>query len=128
MEYCATRLDKAEILAEGKYKGYNYYILSLGTHPTAYVEIMDQDDKFYKMHYNDANEEINVHGGLTFSDHFLKGIVYNTWILGWDYAHAGDMFGAPGLTGVAGDKEWTTQEILTDVKDVIDQIILVNIG
>ena len=28
---------KRELLGKGKYLGYNYYILNLGTHPTAYI-------------------------------------------------------------------------------------------
>ena len=37
MEYQKER--KEEILCEGMYKNFQFYILNLGTHPTAYVEI-----------------------------------------------------------------------------------------
>ena len=37
MVYSSKR--KRELLDSGEYLGYNYYILNLGTHPTAYVEI-----------------------------------------------------------------------------------------
>ena len=37
MEYGKER--RTELLCKGKYKNYNYYVLNLGTHPTAYIEI-----------------------------------------------------------------------------------------
>lgn len=36
MVYGAT--PKCEVLHHGEYKGYKFYIINLGTHPTAYVE------------------------------------------------------------------------------------------
>ena len=37
MKYGKER--RTELLCKDKYKNYNYYVLNLGTHPTAYIEI-----------------------------------------------------------------------------------------
>ena len=39
--------QRCELLASGICFGYKYYVLNLGTHPTAYVEI-PKDNKNYK--------------------------------------------------------------------------------
>lgn len=63
MEYSSER--KREILFEGKYRDYQFYILNLGTHPTAYVEI-PKENKLYEKDYDEI--DIDVHGGLTYSE------------------------------------------------------------
>ncbi len=81
------------LLYTSKYKNYNYYILSLGTHPTAYIEIKN-NSKFFKKEYEQIN--LNVHGGLTYSNNYLylnENTKINGWFIGWDYAHAFDYYG-----------------------------------
>ena len=122
MEYQENR--KIEILFTGEYMGYRFYILNLGTHPTAYIEIPEGHDLFGK-HYDDIN--IDVHGGLTYAEDHLRGVKENSWFIGWDYAHAGDYGGydvkwiGTKLYGEE-DKKWTTEEIFDDVVNVIEQI------
>ncbi len=124
---------KREILAEGKYKNYQFYVMNLGTHPTAYVEI-PQSSKLFKKDYDDIYDfvDINVHGGLTYSDDNLsisETKIVSGWFIGWDYAHYGDFYGydlhpkniSLGLT--VGGKKWSTEEILEDVMNCIEQII-----
>lgn len=56
----------------------------------------------FEQHYDKGN--IDVHGGLTYSDHCVGKICHvveegeddNVWWLGFDCSHAGDL--APGLT------------------------------
>lgn len=48
-----------EILHEGTYKGYQFYIISYGVHPCAYIEI-PSDSKLYGKHYFDI--DIDVYG------------------------------------------------------------------
>lgn len=111
-----------ELLANAKYKNYNFYIYNLGNHPTAYVEI-PKESKLYKKEHNDIN--IDVHGGLTYSDDCLDGH-YNSWFIGWDYAHFDDYTTSSEMFLVEWDsigKKWTTREILEEVFNVIDQII-----
>lgn len=121
MEYSSER--KREILFEGKYRDYQFYILNLGTHPTAYVEI-PKENKLYEKDYDEI--DIVVHGGLTYSEDYLTGIKKNSWFIGWDYAHFGDYIYYQVKLPVdfsMYDKKWTTEEIFEEVKDVINQII-----
>lgn len=43
MIYSATRIDQPEMLADGEYKGFHFYVLNLGTHPCAYVDVTDTE-------------------------------------------------------------------------------------
>lgn len=127
MIYQADR--KLELLHFDKYKGYNYYILNLGTHPTAYVEI-PEGHILHGMSYNEIYEEgydIDVHGGLTYSNSYLMGIETVNWFIGWDYAHAGDYIGFYrdyfNSQLLEPEKKWTTEEIIKECEYAIDQII-----
>lgn len=118
-----------EVLFQGTYYGYQFYIMNLGTHPTAYVEIPITNKLFGKT-YNEIYEmgvDIDVHGGLTYSRNHLFGGEMNKWFIGWDYAHAGDYSGYikkyPELSMLSiYDKKWTTEEIFDDVVNAIQQI------
>ena len=121
MEYQKDR--KVELLCEDKYKGYNYYILNLGTHPTAYVEI-PKNNKLYGKEYEDIN--IMVHGGFTYSRNELMGIQSENWFIGWDYAHGGDFLGYDILFNFgykSNNKKWTTKEMIEECQNVINQIV-----
>ena len=120
---------KREVLFQKNYKGYNYYILNLGTHPTAYVEI-PKESKYYNVEYN--NIDVYVHGGLTYSDNFLD--ISETerlegWFIGWDYSHYNDYSGIYETLDEWNEwfearyfKKWTTEEIIRDCISVIDQL------
>ena len=137
MEYTNIRKDK-EVLCDGKYKNYHFEIISYGTHPCAYVRIDDSNNRYFGMDYDEITD-IHCHGGLTFSE--PHGENKETWLIGWDYAHAGDYVGyQPSLSSNFIDsmiyddwgndygKKYTVKEILEDVYDVIDQIIYNNAG
>lgn len=120
---------KVELLCKREYKDYNYYILNLGTHPTAYIEI-PKENKLYGKGYNeiyDMGYDIDVHGGLTYSDNELMGVKSESWFIGWDYAHAGDYMGFYKKMDLRleylRDKKWTTEEIIKECEHAIDQII-----
>lgn len=70
--------------------------------------------------------DIDVNGGLTYSDNELMGIKSENWFIGWDYAHCGDYYGyeetMPESIRTYG-KKWTTEEIIEECKNAIDQII-----
>lgn len=126
MEYGKER--RIELLCKDKYKNYNYYVLNLGTYPTAYIEI-PKENKLYRKSYDEIYEigcDIDVHGGLTYSDNELMGVKSENWFIGWDYAHAGDYCGyeetMPESIRTYG-KKWTTEEIIEECKNAIDQII-----
>jgi len=124
---------KRELLYKNTYKDFNYYIMSMGTHPTAYIEI-PKNNKFYKMDYNKIYDicDVDVHGGLTYSNSYLRDIKDNSWFIGWDYAHAGDYmgyykdfskYGISTINSLQDEKKWTTEEIIEDCKRGIDSII-----
>ena len=121
---------KMELLHKGEYKGYNFYILNLGTHPTAYIEI-PKEHKLYGKDYNEIYEmgyDIDVHGGLTYSDDELMCVKSENWFIGWDYAHCDDYAGyyeedfLRHLSEMRKLKKWTTEEIIEECKSAINQI------
>ena len=117
MVYCDRK--KPEILDSGEYKGHKYVILSLGSHPTAYVE-----NKIGVADYWDnILDDIEVHGGFTYcgNAYWDKNGIDKTDYLGWDYAHLGDLC-YNSLFSENG-KKWTSEEIFSEVKNVIEQLI-----
>lgn len=119
MRYASSRLACPKVLAEGLYKGLQYCITTIGTHPCAYVGI-PKGHALYGKHYDKSvlnHISALAHGGLTYSERSipLKGL----WNLGWDYAHYGDY--RPGIS--EDGRKWTTEEILENVHEVIDLII-----
>lgn len=118
-----------ELLEKGKELGFTYYIINLGTHPTAYIEI-PKGHKLYNKDCKDIYKEvdIDVHGGLTYSRNYLwigKNQKIEGWFIGWDYAHYGDYLGCeerfPKELRTCG-KKWTTEEILEEVKEACKKI------
>lgn len=115
---------KVELLYNNVYKNFHYYILNLGTHPTAYIEIPKKHSLFRK-NYLDI-EDIDVHGGLTYSSSKLyiakNCILENSWFIGWDYAHFDDYCGFLPFNNYDFKKKWITEEIIKECKNVIEQI------
>lgn len=105
------RRTAREILHSGKIKGYQFYIVSYGTHPCAYVKAevpRYQEDK------------IECNGGITYSGNAFKEFDVKGKYIGWDYAHCWDF---AGYDPKMGGKIHTTEEIMEDVKKVISQLI-----
>ena len=130
MVYTADRLEKPIILDKGNIDGFSYLILNFGTHPTAYVSIPIRHP-FYKKDCDDI--DIDCHGGLTFSKDCLEiDLNKKVWWIGWDYAHTGDYLGflevmpSASLIKSVCDKKWATEEILSEVKNVIEQLKAAN--
>ena len=120
---------KIEVLDTGFCFGLLYYILSLGTHPVAYIKI-PKEHKLYEKDYDEIYKDINieVHGGLTYSANHLwisEKQKIDGWFIGWDYAHYGDYAGYEEMMPVelrTGGKKWTTQEIQEEVRKACYQI------
>ena len=124
--------EYGKLIASGYYNGLNYYVKNIaGMHPTAYIEI-PQGHRAYNMDFYECIENyvsLNVHWGVTFQEGYLKTVDDNGdrdhKFIGWDYGHAGDFAGY-----YIGDKwmedlnykKWTTEEIIAECKDAIDQI------
>ena len=122
-----------EVLVDDAYKGYRYVIVSYGQYPCAYVVL----EKWHPCYEKQCDYSyINCHGGLTYSEYGLRApkkhgkaqkvISNNFWVIGWDYDHLGDFNGRLCEYGKTfayiHGKKWTTQEILEEVKDVIEQL------
>ena len=130
--YFEVELDKtlirypSKILDSGQCFGFNYYIISFGSHPCSYVEIPN-NHKLYNKKYMDIEDEIEVHGGLTYSCNKLYGVDDTgiKWFIGWDYAHAFDyqLIGRRDgkLIELEGHR-WTLEELRQDVFDVCKQL------
>lgn len=116
-----------EVLYQDNYEGYNYFVISYGTHPCAYVEL-PKDHPAYGLTYSEIEEKyiINVHGGLTYSSSSLL-LRDNTWIIGWDYAHCDDYSIFSEYCSFLHDlKKWTTEEIIEECKSVIKQLCFIS--
>ena len=117
------QMHEAEVLESNTYNGFNYTVVSYGTHPCCYVEI-PQTHPLFKKHYDyDCCQKIDCHGGVTFTDFkdFGDG---EKWYIGWDYAHCNDYAGYYQAIGHTGGylKKWTTEEMIQECKNVIDQL------
>ena len=123
MIYQQTRLKEPEILASGEHKGYNYYVVSLGTHPCGYIEI-PRNSKYFNVDYD--NIPVECHGGLTYGRDFLHTVSApddNRYFIGWDYAHYGDYVGYDSMFGLNGGAIHFTAEIVGECKNVIEQLV-----
>lgn len=126
MIYQAER--KIEVLDTGTCLGFFYWILNLGTHPTAYVKI-PESHKYYQKDYDDI--DIQAHGGLTYARDYLyisKNQKLEGWFVGWDYAHCHDYAGyeeklPEELRLKPSGKKWTTEEIREEVYKVCEQLL-----
>lgn len=106
--------EESDILAEGEYKGIPFCIISYGTHPCAYIasDEYDPDPVTMKIQWDKGSVKV------TYLEHDYP--IGGYWNIGWDYAHSGDYFA--GFSNPHG-KKWTTEEILDDVRNVIDTIM-----
>lgn len=126
-EMVYTNEEKREWLDHDEYKGYEYVIMSLGTHPTAYVGIpAGEAIALFQEENLEESNCINVHGGITYDNSFIRDENKNEysngkWWVGWDYAHLYDYM--PDNDYGQYRKKWTTEEVFEDVRSVVDQII-----
>ena len=114
------------ILDSGTCFGFKYYIITFGTHPCSYIEI-PKNHKLYYKDYMDIEEEIEVHGGLTYSKNYLMGVDESGlhWYIGWDYGHAFDyqIYGrVDGKLLESKGHKWTIDELKEEVFDVCKQL------
>lgn len=105
-----------QLIYEGIYKGIKYFIISYGTHPCAYIENVWN----FKSYDDERLDDISVHYGFTF-----LGEKERTNCLGWDYAHFNDHFEYRSITPArhSGVRRWMCEDILKEIKDVINQMI-----
>lgn len=131
--YKGGHLDEPLVLVDDVYEGYRYIILTLGTHPCAYI-ILPSDNLLYGLDYNEISDrDIYAHGGLTYSRDYLgkdEQIVSSddgVWVIGWDYTHLGDWSGLFSFSDnlMMENQKWSVDDISCDVLDVINQIVCI---
>lgn len=110
-EMIYQKMKNLEVLANGNYKGFNWWVVSYGTHPCCYIGL-PKGHKFYAMSYGEI--PVDCHGGLTFAG-YKDDLSLDDWLIGWDYAHYLD------YTPYFGEgKKWKTEELINQIKCVID--------
>ncbi|MCM1230035.1 MAG: hypothetical protein NC489_07880 [Ruminococcus flavefaciens] len=114
-----------ELLGHGVYNGYEYAIVSRGTHPCAYVKL-PKDHSYYGKDYDEI--PVDCHVELTYADNCLDVMPeHSGWWIGWDYGHCCDYAGfmkSPEWSDIDTShyKKWTSSEIFDEVKQVIEQL------
>lgn len=116
MEYTNTRIKPLR-LATGTHKGFWYYVISMGTHPCAYLDVSALSKSGIDTRL------IDCHGGITYSDKRLSTVDREGWFVGWEYAHGLDYNGMVPDCYAGNLKRWTTCEIVEECKNVIEQIL-----
>ena len=118
------------VIANDTYLGYQYVILNYNNNPAAYVEIPDGHP--LRGNRKRIQDSIGCHGGITFMENFRGSIsranfphlveLFGTkFVIGWDYARFGDYF-PTFFMPTNGGKMWTSEEIYSEVIDVIHQL------
>nr|DAI91774.1 MAG TPA: hypothetical protein [Caudoviricetes sp.] len=116
MVYKPERCDPEQLM-HGTWRGFDYYVLSLGTHPCAYVDISEYEGKPLNV------EKIDCHGGITYLEQYLATVDRKGLFIGWDYSQRRDYNGACCDSAYTKElKRWTTAEMVAECKRVIDQI------
>ncbi len=112
------------ILLQSSYMNFDFLILSLGTHPTAYIKIPKGHKLFGKdVFSDDVFDNISCHCGLTYCAHkLLDNEDLDNWWIGWDYNHLNDYNGSSYMFRDKETKKWSTEEMFTEVKEVIQLI------
>lgn len=113
MIYRLCRMNTGEVLHSGKYQNRKFAIVSLGTHPCAYIENFIQVTG-----YEEADAYASVHGLFTYLGTAYWDTNDTSEYLGWDYAHFGDRCGAQFEDY---EKSYTVEEIFEDVKKAIEE-------
>ena len=112
-------VKKSERVADGLYRGFHFYILTMGSHPCAYIDVG---------HSEFLADEINCHGGITYGSNILATVPEKSYFIGWDYAHCNDYLAFNDrLAKEYGEPyrahKYTLTEIVKECVNVIDQII-----
>ncbi len=106
----------SEVVLQERYRGYELIVRQItpGFFPInsywycGYV-VIPKDSPFYGMDYEDLEDDVWVHGGLTFSGR-IEGV--GGYLLGFDCSHGGD-------NPLDQDEEYT----LNECKSLVDQLI-----
>lgn len=115
MEY--TTEKTIEVIAKGEMLGFEWFVVSYGTHPCCYIKI-PEDHELFEVDYRDYYDNdihINCHGGITYSANRLLDGLDNGWYIGWDYTHLGDYHARIEPWG----RKYPVSVLVADVTEVI---------
>lgn len=122
--YYNKRLEKPKIVLKGKYNNYDYYIVSIGSHPCTYI-LLPKGHMLYG--FDEYDEcDLKCHYGITYSrDYLLDEDIGDNWVIGFDYAHFGDYLSYENalLEGDIFGHKYTIYELIEDVKMTIDDLV-----
>ena len=112
-------VKEPERVADGFYRGFHFYVLTMGSHPCAYIDVG---------HSEFLADEIDCHGGITYGNVILATVPEKSYFIGWDYAHNNDFLAFNDrLAKEYGEPyrahKYTLSEIVKECINVIDQII-----
>lgn len=117
-------MHEGRVLYNSSYKGYEFYVVSYGTHPCCYI-LVDYNNPYFRVDYDYI--DLDVHGGVTFAsfDHSCINNRDHKWIIGWDYAHYGDRIGCSGkiYTKYGINHTYKTKELIRDCIKAIENMI-----
>ena len=104
-------LDKPYIEYNFTYKNYTCVVVrQVFGHLCGYVSV-PYWHKAYECDYELLEDDIECHGGLTYSSHNLMGIEYLSWWIGFDCAHGDDT-----------PEECNVQFCVKECKNIVDQL------
>lgn len=109
-----------KILVKGSIYDVGFAIISYGTHPCAYIENVLN----VKSYEDIILEELPMHGGASYLGNATWNQNDTKEYIGWDYAHFDDYCGDyEGMGDFSEFKKWDTNEIYTEVKEVIKLLV-----
>lgn len=109
---------EVKLVGSGEWKGYKFHIVTVGTHPDAYIELSKKEIK------RPWERILEVHGGVTYQEkscHYSFPEMNGKALVGWDYAHCDDYYFS--TLGEGNGKKWTSDEIVDECVSAIEQII-----
>lgn len=110
-------MDKT-IIKQGEYEGFEFFIRKLALGGEEYLcgyVVIPKDHKYYDAYYEEIENDIDVHGGLTYSGiqkvySITKG-KEELFVLGFDCHHSEDNI-----------KEQNEEYVIEQCKHLIDQL------
>lgn len=130
------KMHPPELLYNDIYEGMHYYIVSMGTHPCAYIEI-PLKSKLIKMpeilaiNHLAGNEIGYREPYLQTSEGTIIDSTDHSLFIGWDHAHSSDYTGFIDLKPLWLNNmfdfpelhKWTTEEMIEECKQAIDELL-----